>query len=184
MLAALVVDPAAAQFLGTDFTSGNASGATADPTSAAIGTNANASGFESMAVGPNAVASGFASLAVGHGTNASHERSIAVGHGANASGQSTLAVGGEATASGTFSSAVGRNATASGLNSTAPAIPPWPVTSNRLRWGIRPQRRPRRARRSGSPLQQTAPFQPLLAITRTPLLTPVRRSGVGLWPAG
>ena len=108
LLATLLVESAAAQFLGTDFTSGNASGATADATSAAIGTNATASGVESLAVGLGAQATGMNSTAVGNSAQTIDQRATALGYGSNADLSGTAlghnaVAGGEGVAAGSDS---------------------------------------------------------------------------------
>jgi hypothetical protein len=110
---------AQAQFLGTNFLTGNASGATANGvTSAAAGSFATASGLQSTVFGQNSVASGDGSTAVGFFTLATGTSSTTLGNAAQASAAGSTAVGSGATASGAASTAIGNQATASGGGST------------------------------------------------------------------
>lgn len=99
----LGVSPVSAQFLGQDFVTGNADGATA-------------SGTPSMADGTTATASGNGSTALGNTSTASNTNSTAVGDSATASGSGSTAIGKSASASKTNSAAFGNAATAANDN--------------------------------------------------------------------
>lgn len=109
-----------AQFLGTNFLTGTASGANANGVgSAAAGSFATASGQQSTAFGQNSVANADGSTAVGFFALAIAGPSTAIGAAAQASGIGSTAIGNSATASGPISTAVGNAAIASGAGSTA-----------------------------------------------------------------
>jgi hypothetical protein len=120
LLICLSATAAHAQFLGTNFLTGDADGATANgASSAAAGTNATASGLASTALGQFAVASESQTTAVGAFAEASGSQTTAVGASAEASGTRATALGSFAEATGLQSTAIGQNAQASGTNSTA-----------------------------------------------------------------
>ena len=111
---------AVAQFLGTDFVTGNADGAQATGTnSTAGGANASAGGAPSTALGQNAVANGALGTAVGQGSLASGNYSTALGRFAVGSGLNSTATGQNALATAPGSTALGQYAVATGDNSTA-----------------------------------------------------------------
>jgi trimeric autotransporter adhesin len=114
------VSVAKAQFLGTDFVTGDAHGATATGIdSTAVGDTATASGGASVAVGRESTASGLASTAVGEFSTASGRSSTAFGQHCEASGSNTTALGQNTFASGVNSTVLGQGGTASGASSTA-----------------------------------------------------------------
>src|SRR3954463_580968 len=78
-LTAGVSETAQAQFLGQNFVTGNASGATAVLGSQADGANATASGNLSLAIGNVSLAAGRQATAVGSGAQALADTSTALG---------------------------------------------------------------------------------------------------------
>ncbi len=142
LLGLLVGSPSArAQFLGTDFTTGTADGATANVLgSAAVGPNASAAGTNATAVGLNSIAgtsavnpttnndsafgvsataTGGESTAIGASTQATARAASAFGINAHATGDSSIAIGSNSVASGAGASAIGPGSLASGLISSA-----------------------------------------------------------------
>jgi hypothetical protein len=98
-----------AQFLGTNFVTGNADGASAaTPSALAIGTGASATDLFTTAVGQGASAGDIAATAVGADASATHDGSIAVGTSASATNNYAMAIG-------THSEATGGGAIAIGL---------------------------------------------------------------------
>lgn len=111
---------AVAQFLGTDFVTGNADGAQATGTnSTAVGANSSANGALSTAVGQGSLASGNYSTALGRFAVGSGLNSTAAGQNALATAQGSTALGQYAVATGDNSTALGQNSTATGAGSTA-----------------------------------------------------------------
>jgi hypothetical protein len=118
-------------FLGTDFVTGTADGATASGASTAVGSGATATGVASDAFGINSMATGFNSsayagvasaefsTAIGVTSTASGKGSTTIGQSSVASGANSTATGQNSAASGDFSTANGSLSTASGLQSTA-----------------------------------------------------------------
>jgi hypothetical protein len=118
-LAVLLVfhlDAARAQFLGTNFITGDAGGAWVNGESAtAIGINSRATGFFTTAVGNQAVAGFMGTTAMGYSATATEAGATAIGAAAQASGVSSVAISGVATGIG----AVGIRGNAAGLGSLA-----------------------------------------------------------------
>jgi hypothetical protein len=110
---------ARAQFLGTNFVSGNADGAiAATSTSMAVGSNAVAVGVNSTAVGFDVLASLDDATAVGHSASAMGINATAIGSSTHADATSATAIGGNSDA-GTGATAVGAISRASGVASAA-----------------------------------------------------------------
>lgn len=115
-LIAVTAQPAEAQFVCFDNTSGGVAGSTAGGTSMACGTNVTTDGVNGIAIGNYAAASatsvvGDNAVAIGNETLATGASAVAIGQNANASGVSSMALGPNAAATHANAAAFGSGAT-------------------------------------------------------------------------